>query len=349
MNSKVKRIAWIVIFSFIIIAGGGVGYYFSKDATLNRAVQVIQSNNIKEIKQYLPEYEDGTKIDSTAYQVLVQSHPSKTQIRNFLSQQCTLENNHLFHHKFWKPKKRVLSFSGLDDLKNTQLYLKLGKSKIALSEKTKSLTLIPGNYQLNFYLHNATYGTVQQTKKVDVLHGDASIDFDPVNNYEKGKPLQKQLLNQFTAFLSSWNMALSSLDFSNMKATTETEKEFLTKTYRLLCSEVASYQNIFKKVVLNCSSVKIDTFESVPTVTFTVFINREQNIQVKGDKGKVDDINSNDGIAEVKMVYQNKKWKVDNIDFDIEQENPKEWNSTLTIDIPERYQKGCWNKDLDEI
>lgn len=343
----------ILILSFLAVLGiSGIGYYHSSTATTNRVVHAIQHDDLQKVKKYLPEYSDHTKISDTAYRTYLASDPSAKQIRQMLNSNCKFVNHGWLRSKTWEPKKRTISISGLDDVEETSASLVIGK-KTAQIRKSGHINLLPGNYKLTFKLNNSAYGTIKKKENINLTSDNQDIVFSPKSDFEKSNHLHKLLLATFSAFLVSWNKSIPTMDFSNLKYATSAEKEELTDTYTALKEILSSYENQFNKVTIDNSSVQIQTYTTEPTIQFTAYVDRKQNLKIDKSKvkGKVDDKElqraSTDGTVEVTMTYSSKAghWKVSDADFDVDSQDPQEWDNKTSFTLPKENQDARWNKN----
>lgn len=344
----------ILIISLIVTLGiVGFGYYQSTSATTDRLVSAIQHKNLKTVKKYLPEYSDHAEISQDSYQVYLATNPSKKQIEAMLKNECHFVNRGWFRQKYWEPKKRTLSISGLEDVEHTSAALIVNKKKIFLGEKNRQ-NFLPGNYNLTFDLSNSAYGTIKKKEKVDLTSDDQSVVFSPQNDFEKSKNLHNILLASFSEFLISWNKSISTMNFDNLKFATTDEKEMLSSIYSDLQQIMSSYENTFEQVTIDNSSIEIQTFESQPTIEFTASVDRNQSMTIDKDKVESDkdaQVASDEGTARVTMIYskKTKHWEVDDADFSVGEEDPKDWDDKNSFTIPQDDRHAKWDKNQDQF
>lgn len=341
----------ILILVLIGVVGlGSWGYYHSTTATTNRAVKAVQSKDMKAVKKYLPKYSNDSKISEDAYQAFVESNLSEKQIRKILKDECKFVNNGWLGSKYWEPKKRTLSFSGLDDVDDTTASLIINKQAISLGKtENQHQDFIPGNYKLTIDIHNSAYGTVKKKENVNLTNEDQSVVFSPKSDFEKSEQLHKNLLATFSSFIISWNKSIPTMDFSNLKYATDNEKELLDYTYNEIKTILSSYENEFSKVTIDNSSIEILTYEKQPTVNFTAYVDRKQAFKLDKEALETDEdynLASDEGTVRVKMVYSSESgsWEVEDANFDVVSEDPNDWDDKSMFVIPKDDQYAKWSK-----
>lgn len=329
------------------------GYYQSTPATIQRLTVAIQHKDLKTVEKYLPEYSDHSQIDKKTYQAFIATDPSKKQIQKFLKKNCKTIDHGYFRQKFWEPQKRTLSLSGLSDIDGTDATLLVNKQTFFLG-KNNCISLLPGDYHLTVNIYNSAYGDIHKNKNIDLTQDNQEIILSPQGEFEKSTQFHNVLMASFASFLVSWNKAIPSMDFSNLKFATDSERKSLSDAYNDIKTISNSYSNEFNKVTIDNSSIEIQNYQKQPTVKFTAFIDRKQSIMIDKNQLQTDkdyNMSSNDGTVEVMMVYSDKSnhWEVDDANFDVGKENPDDWDDKLSFTIPKEDQQRKWNKLTDQV
>lgn len=346
-----KKKSLLVVILLVVIGICGWGYYQSTPATMDRLANAIQKKDLKTVKKYLPEYSDHSAIDESTYKVFMATNPSRKQIKEFLVKDCQQTHHGMFQSKSWEPRKRALSISGIEGVSGTKLLIIDGKQQLSLGKKNK-VSFFPGKYQLTLKLNNIAYGTVNKTEKIDLTQDNQNLVLNPEISFEKSRSFHQTLIKSFSAFLVSWNKAIPTMNFNNLPFATSSESKSLNDTYSDLKTILNSYSNEFDQVTLDNSSIEIQPYGTQPTVKFTAFVDRKQNLTLDKNQVQSDDqdakIKSNDGTVDVTMVYSEKSghWEVDDADFDVGNENPDEWNDKTLFTIPKDDQQGSWDKSM---
>lgn len=162
--------------------------------------------------------------------------------------------------------------------------------------------------------------------------------------YENNQPFQKHLLASVVNYFDSFNKGIrEGLNVSQLAAS-KSHRETMQQSFTELKPYLKSFDQQFQSIKLDCDSISVNAGQT--KVQLDVFIDLKRSMQLVEEIGINEALTTDNQNAIANLIYdeEQKKWLVDELDFDTYQQNPENWEHVQSYRAKSE-QKAHWNKE----
>lgn len=321
----------------LIVAGLGYRQYQSLPVQIARLETAVNKHQWAVVEKMVPRFANGRKISKESYQLFEAQLTTKKAKQAFMQQLTKptaykIENKtSWFKPKYFLPQARYLSWSALDVPSKTTIYVSGQQQlwQLPKQNQQKQRAYLPGQYQLDLTINNQCYGKVTQHRRVNLTQDNYQLKLTPAY-FMNQVDFQKQRLVDLLHYYQSLNQGINQqLDFSQLEGITAQDRTEIIQLFSTIKPQLKAYQQQFQELVLNTDSLKISGGQE-PQVTFDLYIDLKQVVQVKSELNQADLKLMNDDRqnATVTMQYSTveNQWLIQKIDFETYAQKPSDWS-----------------------
>lgn len=337
----------VIIFEFVSYSK----YNNSVDVTVDRLATALLKKDNATIKQYMPSYSNKKKISTEARTIFYQQLKKlkKEQVVDLLKK----EENFLVEEgaSFLKPAQIYpkARFLVIELPKETDLRATIQKQEISgdYAEEWNKYTFgpfLPGTYKVSSEMAHPKFGLKKTKETVNLEAEDQRLTVKETSLYENNQPFQKHLLASVVNYFDSFNKGIrEGLNVSQLAAS-KSHRETMQQSFTELKPYLKSFDQQFQSIKLDCDSISVNAGQT--KVQLDVFIDLKRSMQLVEEIGINEALTTDNQNAIANLIYdeEQKKWLVDELDFDTYQQDPENWEHVQSYRAKSE-QKAHWNKE----
>lgn len=353
-----RKTGTLAIIGFIVLAiFGFVGYSSyknSEDATVSRLASALLENDEAGINRYMPSYSNKKKITKEA-QTIFHKHLKKMKKEQVVELLKNEENfsvekgTSLFKPAQVYPNARFLVVElpkGMD-LRATIQAQEMSGEYVEDWNKYTFGPFLPGKYQVTYEMAHLKFGSKKDKETVDLEAADQRVTVKENSLYEGNQKFQKHLLASAVNYFDTFNKSIrENLNVSQMTASKQ-HKENLQLSFDKLKPYLKSFDQQFQTIKIDCDSISVNAGQS--KVQLDLYIDLKRSMQLAEEVGIDEALVSDKQNAIASLIYdeEQKKWLVDELDFDTYQQDPEKWEHVQSYRA-ESEKKAHWDKDTSD-
>ncbi|MBS7577395.1 MULTISPECIES: hypothetical protein [unclassified Enterococcus] len=347
-KNRLKLLAGLIVAACIVFLGL-FAYQRSSKVAINELTIAIQKKDSKRFQAICPTFSDGTKISNATIDLFFNEFskaPSRQKVAKIFLNESAFQfknKNSYFKEKYFLPHKRFLT---LDNAENTKVTIENQGNFFDNLNQTNLGPFIPYLYQFHLLLDNPTYGIINKKQKVDVTNKTQMFDVDSQKIYLSEKQFHQKLLSIVSDYYLTMNQAINNnLNFDKLSSVSTDRRKMIQAQFDEIKPYLKRYSQSFQTMYLNVDSIKVKGL-SEPQATFDIYIDLTTSMELVEEIG-LDEIlmdDSKNAVVSLQFDSQNKKWFVKDIDFTTFNQNPEDWQHSVTNSLKE-VNSASWSSD----
>lgn len=353
-----RKTGTLAIIGFIVLAVFGfVGYSSyknSEDVTVSRLASALLEKDEATAKRFMPSYSNKKKITDEArtvfYKQLKQLKKEQVIERLLDEENFSIEKGaSLFKPAQVYPNARflVMELPKGTDLRAAIQAQEMSGEYVEDWNKYTFGPFLPGKYQVTYEMAHPKFGSKKDKETVDLEAADQRVTVKENSLYEGNQKFQKHLLASAVNYFDTFNKGIrENLNVSSMIASKQ-HKETLQLSFDKLKPYLKSFDQQFQTIKINCDSISVNAGQS--KVQFDLYIDLKRSMQLAEEVGIDEALVSDKQNAIASLIYdeEQKKWLVDELDFDTYQQDPEKWEHVQSYRA-ESEKKAHWDKDTSD-
>lgn len=352
MNRKTGTLAVIAIIAITVFGFISYSSYRnSEEATVERLATALIEKDTETVKQYMPSYSNKKKISKNARTVFYQQvkKMKKEQVVKLLKKEghFTIEEGSSFR----KPAQiyPTARFLVIELPKGTELRASIQGQEVSgdYVEDWNKYTFgpfLPGEYDVVYEMAHPKFGAKEAKETVDLNSEDQRLTVKENSLYEGNQAFQKHLLASAVNYFDSFNQGIrDGLNVSQLIASKEHKEEMKTG-FDQLKPYLKSFDQQFQNIKIDCDWISVNNGQT--KVQLDLYIDLKRSMQLVEEVGIDEALFSDRQNAIASLVYEEeqKKWLIDELDFNTYQQDPEKWEHVKSYHS-ENEQNAHWDKD----